>query len=74
LGYLSADLKKTPFQFSILSYKIPAGVVNDRQKPELPSLHKIQGTTPEACRRLQRMSVAKKLQAIPEISAARVAF
>jgi hypothetical protein len=52
----------------------PAGIIYDRQKPELPSLPKIQGPTPEACRRLQRMPVAKKLQAIPEISAARIAF
>jgi len=52
----------------------PAGIINDRQKPELPSLPKIQETTPEAYRRLQRMPVAKKLQAIPEFSAARVAF
>jgi len=74
LGYLPADKKANPFQFSSLSYENPAGIVNDRQKPELPSLHKIQGTTPEACRRLQRMPVAKKLQAIPEFSAARIAF
>jgi len=52
----------------------PAGIINDRQKPELPSLHQIQGTTPKTCRRLQRMPVAKKLQSIPEISAARIAF
>jgi len=66
--------KSKPFEFSSLSYKNPVGIIDDRQKPQLPSLPKIQGTTPEACRRLQRMPVAKKLQAIPEISAARVAF
>jgi len=59
---------------SDLSCIKPAGIINDRQQPEIPSLPEIQGTTPKARRRLPRMQVAQKLQTIPEISAARVAF
>jgi hypothetical protein len=46
----------------------PAGIIYDKQNPE------IQGTTPETCRCLPRMQVAQKLQTIPDIPAARVAF
>jgi len=71
---LPADKKTKPFEFSSLSYMNPAGIIYDKQNPEIPSLPEIKGTTPETCRCLPRMQVAQKLQNIPDIPAARVAF